>query len=126
MGRGPFFGNSRKMRGFPMNLSPGSIPGLDDGHPGFPFFASDGKFDFSAYGGPPPPHFHPHEGSPFFNPHQPPNGPFSSKFFRFLTRDFPEKVTLASRLVEICASERGVKVGSIQFSTRFFDCFSFL
>ncbi|CAG9815094.1 unnamed protein product, partial [Phaedon cochleariae] len=47
MGRGPFFGGSRKMRGFPMNLSPG---GLEDGPPGFPYFA-DGKFEF-GYGGP--------------------------------------------------------------------------
>lgn len=61
MGRGPFFGGARKMRGFPMNLSPG---GLDDGPPGFPYFASDGKFDF-GYGGPP---FHPHDG-PFFPGH---------------------------------------------------------
>lgn len=65
MGRGPFFGGARKMRGFPMNLSPG---GLDDGPPGFPYFASDGKFDF-GYGGPP---FHPHDG-PFFPGH--PGGP---------------------------------------------------
>ena len=63
MGRGPFFGGSRKMRGFPMNLSPG---GLDDG-PGFPYFTGD-KFDF-GYGGPP---FHPHD-SPFFPGH--PGGP---------------------------------------------------
>lgn len=64
MGRGPFFGGSRKMRGFPMNLSPG---GLDDGHP-FPYFAADGKFEF-GYGGP---QFHPHD-SPFFPGH--PGGP---------------------------------------------------
>lgn len=51
------------MRGFPMNLSPG---GLDE--PGFPYFASDGKFDF-GYGGPP---FHPHD-APFFPGH--PGGP---------------------------------------------------
>ncbi|XP_065172853.1 LIM/homeobox protein Lhx1 [Atheta coriaria] len=57
MGRGPFFGSTRKMRGFPMNLSPG---GLDDGPGGFPYFA-DGKFEF-GYGGPP---FHPHDG-PYF------------------------------------------------------------
>lgn len=64
MGRGPFFGSSRKMRGFPMNLSPG---GLEDGPPGFPYFATaDGKFEF-GYGGPP---FHPHE-SPFFPGHHP-------------------------------------------------------
>ena len=57
MGRGPFFGSSRKMRGFPMNLSPG---GLDDGGGGgFPYFATaDGKFEF-GYGGPP---FHGHDG----------------------------------------------------------------
>lgn len=65
MGRGPFFGGTRKMRGFPMNLSPG---GLDDGPPGFPYFAGDGKFEF-GYGGPP---FHPHD-SPFFPGH--PGGP---------------------------------------------------
>lgn len=65
MGRGPFFGGSRKMRGFPMNLSPG---GLDE--PGFPYFASD-KFDF-GYGGPP---FHPHD-SPFFPGH--PGMPFNA------------------------------------------------
>lgn len=65
MGRGPFFGGARKMRGFPMNLSPG---GLDDGPPGFPYFAADGKFEF-GYGGPP---FHPHD-SPFFPGH--PGGP---------------------------------------------------
>lgn len=66
MGRGPFYGGSRK-RGFPMNLSPG---GLDE--VGFPYFASD-KFDF-GYGGPP---FHPHD-SHFFpgHPGMPfPNGP---------------------------------------------------
>lgn len=65
MGRGPFFGGSRKMRGFPMNLSPG---GLEE--PGFPYFASD-KFDF-GYGGPP---FHPHD-SPFFPGH--PGMPFNA------------------------------------------------
>ncbi|KAF7286292.1 hypothetical protein GWI33_006165 [Rhynchophorus ferrugineus] len=66
MGRGPFFGGSRKMRGFPMNLSPG---GLEDGPPGFPYF-SDGKFEF-GYGAPP---FHPHD-SPFFTGHHPGGGP---------------------------------------------------
>ncbi|CAG9854581.1 unnamed protein product [Phyllotreta striolata] len=66
MGRGPFFGGSRKMRGFPMNLSPG---GLEDGPPGFAYFA-DGKFEF-GYGGPP---FHPHDG-PFFGGHHPGGGP---------------------------------------------------
>lgn len=62
MGRPPFFGGARKMRGFPMNLS----PGMDDG-PGFPYFAAEGKFEF-GYG----PHFHPHDG-PFFPGH--PGGP---------------------------------------------------
>ncbi|KAG5888691.1 hypothetical protein JTB14_026259 [Gonioctena quinquepunctata] len=66
MGRGPFFGGSRKMRGFPMNLSPG---GLEDGPPGFPYFA-EGKFEF-GYGGPP---FHSHDG-PFFPGHHPGGGP---------------------------------------------------
>ncbi|XP_055913251.1 LIM/homeobox protein Lhx1 isoform X1 [Eupeodes corollae] len=65
MGRPPFFGGARKMRGFPMNLSPG---GMDDGPPGFPYFSADGKFEF-GYGGPP---FHPHDG-PFFPGH--PGGP---------------------------------------------------
>ncbi|CAG9104573.1 unnamed protein product [Plutella xylostella] len=66
MGRGPFFGSSRKMRGFPMNLSPG---GLEEGPPGFPYFATaDGKFEF-GYGPP----FHP--DAPFFHP--PPNMPFN-------------------------------------------------
>lgn len=66
MGRGPFFGSSRKMRGFPMNLSPG---GMEDAPPGFPYFASaDGKFEF-GYGGPPFHHdffagHHPHQGGP--------------------------------------------------------------
>lgn len=67
MGRGPFFGSSRKMRGFAMNLSPG---GLEDGPP-YPYFAtSDVKFEF-GYGGPP---FHPHDG-PFFGGHHPGGGP---------------------------------------------------
>ncbi|XP_056633134.1 LIM/homeobox protein Lhx5 [Diorhabda carinulata] len=66
MGRGPFFGGSRKMRGFPMNLSPG---GLEDGPAGFPYFA-DGKFEF-GYGAPP---FHPHDGA-FFAGHHPGGGP---------------------------------------------------
>ncbi|XP_067014818.2 LIM/homeobox protein Lhx1 [Anabrus simplex] len=66
MGRGPFFGSSRKMRGFPMNLSPG---GLDEPPPGFPYFATaDGKFEF-GYGG--PGGFH-HE---FFPGHHPGQGP---------------------------------------------------
>lgn len=51
-----------------MNLSPG---GLEDGPPGFPYFATaDGKFEF-GYGGPP---FHPHDG-PFFPGHHPGSGP---------------------------------------------------
>lgn len=62
MGRPPFFGGARKMRGFPMNLS----PGLDE--PPYPFFTADGKFEF-GYNGPP---FHPHD-SPFFPGH--PGGP---------------------------------------------------
>ncbi|CAG9791410.1 unnamed protein product [Diatraea saccharalis] len=66
MGRGPFFGSSRKMRGFPMNLSPG---GLEEGPPGFPYFATaDGKFEF-GYG---PPF---HHDAPFFHP--PPAMPFN-------------------------------------------------
>ncbi|XP_045487148.1 LIM/homeobox protein Lhx1 isoform X5 [Pieris rapae] len=66
MGRGPFFGSSRKMRGFPMNLSPG---GLEEGPPGFPYFATaDGKFEF-GYG---PPF---HHDAPFFHP--PPSMPFN-------------------------------------------------
>lgn len=69
MGRGPFFGSSRKMRGFPMNLSPG---GLDDPTgPSFPYFAAaaaEGKFEFGGYGGPPGP-FHPHDGPFFHGPH---------------------------------------------------------
>jgi LIM homeobox protein 1 len=66
MGRGPFFGNSRKMRGFPMNLSPG---GLDEAPPGFPYFTTaDGKFEF-GYGA--PGGFH-HE---FFAAHHPHQGP---------------------------------------------------
>ncbi|XP_024083382.1 LIM/homeobox protein Lhx5 isoform X1 [Cimex lectularius] len=68
MGRGPFFGGTRKMRGFPMNLSPG---GLEEGPPGFPYFTSDAaKFDF---GYPPPQGFH-HE---FFGGHHPPPPPFN-------------------------------------------------
>ncbi|XP_055299833.1 LIM/homeobox protein Lhx5 [Sitodiplosis mosellana] len=64
MGRGPFFGGARKMRGFPMNLSPG---GLDEA--GFPYFGHEGKFEF-GYGGPP---FHSHGDAPFFPGH--PIGP---------------------------------------------------
>ncbi|XP_073994892.1 LIM homeobox 1 isoform X3 [Rhodnius prolixus] len=65
MGRGPFFGGSRKMRGFPMNLSPG---GLDDPPPGFPYFGSEAKFEF---GYPGPQGFH-HEFFPAHHPHGPP------------------------------------------------------
>lgn len=65
MGRGPFFGGSRKMRGFPMNLSPG---GLDEPPPGFPYFAGgEGKFEF-GYG---PAGFH-HEFFGGHHPHGPP------------------------------------------------------
>lgn len=77
MGRGPFFGSSRKMRGFPMNLSPG---GLDEAAAaaaaaGFPYFATaDGKFEF-GYGGPP---FHAHDG-PFFPHHGPGPMPFGQQ-----------------------------------------------
>jgi hypothetical protein len=68
MGRGPFFGSSRKMRGFPMNLSPG---GLDEAPPGFPYFTTaDGKFEF-GYGA--PAGFH-HEFFPGHHPHQGPPG----------------------------------------------------
>lgn len=52
MGRGPFFSSSRKIRGFPMNIS----PSMDDGpNPPFPYFA-DAKFSEFPYGpgsGPP-------------------------------------------------------------------------
>ncbi|KAJ8677856.1 hypothetical protein QAD02_013643 [Eretmocerus hayati] len=45
MGRSPFFGGARKMRGFPLNLSHAGI-GTDDGHStGFSYFSD--KFDFS-------------------------------------------------------------------------------
>ncbi|GBP85269.1 hypothetical protein EVAR_64937_1 [Eumeta japonica] len=73
MGRGPFFGSSRKMRGFPVSLSPG---GLEDAPPGFPYFATDGKFEF-GYG--PPfhhdgPFFHPPQAMPFNQPGRFPGG----------------------------------------------------
>ncbi|XP_075218048.1 LIM homeobox 1 isoform X2 [Lycorma delicatula] len=71
MGRAPFFGGSRKMRGFPMNLSPGS---LDEPPPGFPYFAAaDGKYEF-GYGG--PAGFH-HEFFPGHHAHGPPGQPLS-------------------------------------------------
>lgn len=69
MGRAPFFGGSRKMRGFPMNLSPGS---LDEPPPGFPYFAADGKYEF-GYG---PGGFH-HEFFPGHHGHGPPGQPLS-------------------------------------------------
>lgn len=73
MGRGPFYGGARKMRGFPLNMSPGS---LDDQPPGFPYFAGSAevKFEF-GYG---PGSFHPdffgHHGGP--HPGAGPGGPF--------------------------------------------------
>lgn len=73
MGRGPFYGGARKMRGFPLNMSPGS---LDDQQPGFPYFAGSAevKFEF-GYG---PGSFHPdffgHHGGP--HPGAGPGGPF--------------------------------------------------
>ncbi|XP_066589727.1 LIM/homeobox protein Lhx1 isoform X3 [Prorops nasuta] len=77
MGRTPFFGGSRKIRGFPLNLNPGGLGGEDGPPPGFAYFGAD-KFDFS-YGGPvafhheffgghPPPHPH---GPPFSGPGNP-------------------------------------------------------
>ncbi|XP_034942220.1 LIM/homeobox protein Lhx5 isoform X2 [Chelonus insularis] len=65
MGRGPFFTNSRKMRGFPLNLNHGALGGDDGPPPGFPYFPAD-KFEF-GYGGPVT--FH-HE---FFGTHGPPH-----------------------------------------------------
>lgn len=65
MGRNPFFGGSRKMRGFPLNLNPGALGGEDGPPPGFPYFGAD-KFEF-GYGGPVA--FH-HE---FFGAHPPPH-----------------------------------------------------
>lgn len=77
MGRSPFFGGSRKMRGFPLNLNPGALGGEDGPPPGFPYFGAE-KFEF-GYGGPvafhheffgahPPPHPH---GPPFSGPGNP-------------------------------------------------------
>ncbi|GLH03794.1 Segmentation protein paired, partial [Gryllus bimaculatus] len=80
MGRGPFFGSSRKMRGFPMNLSPGA---LDEPPPGFPYFAAaapDGKFEFGYGAGPfghPADFFHHGAGPQPGQPPPPPLGPFS-------------------------------------------------
>ncbi|XP_011503574.1 PREDICTED: LIM/homeobox protein Lhx5 isoform X2 [Ceratosolen solmsi marchali] len=76
MGRNPFFGGSRKMRGFPLNINHGGLGGEDGPPPGFPYF--DDKFDF-RYGAPvafhheffgahPPPHPH---GPPFGGPGNP-------------------------------------------------------
>lgn len=86
MGRAPFFGGSRKMRGFPMNLSPGS---LDEPPPGFPYFTTaDGKYEF-GYGG--PAGFH-HEFFPSHHGHGPPGQPLSFnpqgqlKIFKFLLK----------------------------------------
>jgi hypothetical protein len=90
MGRGPFFGSSRKMRGFPMNLSPG---GLDEAPPGFPYFTTaDGKFEF-GYGA--PAGFH-HEFFPGHHPHQGPPGqplPFNPPG--------EEKITVSFNWIEI-------------------------
>jgi len=87
MGRGPFFGNSRKMRGFPMNLSPG---GLDEAPPGFPYFTTaDGKFEF-GYGA--PAGFH-HEFFPGHHPHQGPPGqplPFNTPGEKRVTISYKE------------------------------------
>ncbi|KAG7206891.1 hypothetical protein KM043_000790 [Ampulex compressa] len=77
MGRSPFFGGSRKMRGFPLNLNPGALGGEDGPPPVFPYFGGE-KFEF-GYGGPvafhheffgahPPPHPH---GPPFSGPGNP-------------------------------------------------------
>ncbi|XP_058789626.1 LIM/homeobox protein Lhx5 isoform X2 [Phymastichus coffea] len=49
MGRSPFFGGSRKMRGFPLNLNHAGLGTEDGPPPGFPYFAD--KFDF-GYAGP--------------------------------------------------------------------------
>lgn len=81
MGRGPFFSGARKMRGFPMNLSPG---GLDEA--GFPYFSHDGKFEF-GYGGPP---FHSHADG-FFPGHPIGPIPFNAgkiSIFNYLFRVF--------------------------------------
>lgn len=94
MGRGPFFGGSRKMRGFPMNLSPGA---LDEPPPGFPYFATaDGKFEF-GFGGPGPgfhhdfyPGHHPHQGQPL-----PFNGPgkYTALFHQTYFNDIARRLT---------------------------------
>ncbi|XP_023247715.1 LIM/homeobox protein Lhx1-like [Copidosoma floridanum] len=77
MGRSPFFGGSRKMRGFPLNPNHGLLGGEDGPPPGFSFFAD--KFADYGYGAPvafhheffgahPPPHPH---GPPFGGPGNP-------------------------------------------------------
>ncbi|CAB3372073.1 Hypothetical predicted protein [Cloeon dipterum] len=74
MGRGPFFGSTRKMRGFPMNMS----PGLDDGSagPGFPYFAAAAAAAAAAADGKFPPEFgYPGQGFHDFFPGQPGGGP---------------------------------------------------
>ncbi|XP_059479381.1 LIM/homeobox protein Lhx1 [Neocloeon triangulifer] len=74
MGRGPFFGSTRKMRGFPMNMS----PGLDDGSggPGFPYFAAAAAAAAAAADGKFPPDFgYPGQGFHDFFPGQPGSGP---------------------------------------------------
>jgi hypothetical protein len=96
MGRGPFFGSSRKMRGFPMNLSPA---GLDEAPPGFPYFTTaDGKFEF-GYGA--PAGFH-HEFFPGHHPHQGPPGqplPFNPPGKKTLTAAYCTGVTKAEQFV---------------------------
>ncbi|XP_041971886.1 LIM/homeobox protein Lhx5 isoform X1 [Aricia agestis] len=94
MGRGPFFGSSRKMRGFPMNLSPG---GLEEGPPGFPYFATaDGKFEFGY--GPPfhhdAPFFHPPPAMPFNQP-----GRFAGGMETLQGGEFPEQFPPPEHLV---------------------------
>lgn len=93
MGRGPFFGGARKMRGFPMNLS----PGMDDA--GFPFYGHDGKFEF-GYGGP---QFHPHSDAPFFPGH--PIGPIpfngAGKHYHFSSASIQnQSMNLFENLIE--------------------------
>ena len=73
MGRSPFFGGSRKIRGFPLNLNHSTLTNEDVQPQNFSYFTE--KFDF-GYGAPvafhheffgnhPPPHPH---GSPFMSP----------------------------------------------------------
>lgn len=95
MGRSPFFGGSRKMRGFPLNLNPGALGGEDGPPPGFPYFGAE-KFEF-GYGGPvafhheffgahPPPHPH---GPPFSGPGNPGESLEFSSLFRALNSSHP-------------------------------------